>query len=413
MAELTSDKPTDDETSGKMRPGSLDILVRKPVKSADSYAIGLEISGPKDSSTETIGFRRANFEVRHADVWDTLLPLMYITRNGGPLFKRRFSHANVRFEFEASRPVVEFYTRRARLMGLSIDVLSPSSEIGLNAQSSGDVLLFGGGKDSRTMLGMVRETGTDPVVVSAKGRVYATDIPDAKVYQPLNFAMPVRIVPSLMMLPKNIYHGAGLGEVHVSHPWHQYTDITAPDVLDDFSAMLAGIGVETKFHVPLVVLPYNVIQRILVTRYPELYKGQISVKKNEKTDKTLHIAMCLMYHGFDASSVADPEVIQALGEDFRKRMLQDESKAFGYRGNYEVIAREIVCLMNRLTSRGKLAFEGLEKYEAPWVDHIHTYTNPGIDQKFLDIFKGYASEIERSDASLPQCLRDCGTALSA
>jgi hypothetical protein len=384
----------------------LHITVQKPAKSESSYRFAIDVIDPKGRrSTIKIGIEKTNFTIRHAPVWDTYYPLMFITRNGGPLYRTVHSEATIRFDYEASRQIVEFFKRRAANFALTIDVASPMAEIGLDAQTAGELLLFGGGKDSRLLLGMLRETGSDPVVVSANGDRYAADVEGARIFSTVNSSMPNRIVPALMMLPKTIYHGAALGEVHETTPWHQYMDISTPFALAETSALLKSLGIDTTFEVPLAILPYNVVQRILAARYPELYKHQKSVNRNSRQNKTLHVALCKIYHGLDALDCCDPDVLHSLAAAFVDTMTAAPENVWGYRRNYEVIAREIRSILLRVFSHKQFPLSVPSDWDEDWIDHIHSYIAPSVDRRFTRIYRQYAEELDHQSSALPDPLK--------
>lgn len=241
---------------------------------------------------------------------------------------------------------------------------------------------------------MLRETGTNPTIVSAQGTHYAADIREAKTFSTRSFTMPNRIVPALMLLPKVIYHGAGLGEVHETIPWHQYMDISTPEALDETTQLLRSIGVETTFQVPLVVMPYNLTQKVLAVRYPDLYAHQLSVKRNSEGFKTLHVALGKMYHGLEWHDVCDAGVLQVLASRFMQAMTDDPDSVWGYHRNYEIIALEIRALLHRVAPRGGLQLSVPPEWDEPWIDSIHTYTNPSIEDRFLRILREHAEELD-------------------
>lgn len=378
------------------------IAVHAPLKTSREYVFSLDIGDPNGGlATTEIGIRDASFPIPHAPVWDTYYPLMFIIRRGGPLFGIDGAKATIKFDYPASLPVVDFFVERARYMGVSIDVASTTKEITLDAQTSGDLLLFGGGKDSRLLLGMLRELGDKISVISARGAYYAADINGALIYDTVDWRMPSRIVPALMTCPKNVYHGAALGEVHETTPWHQYMDISTPHALSATSQLLKRIGVDTTFHVPLAVLPYNIVQRILARRYPELYKNQKSVKPHSKTNKALHIALSKRYHGLDYRDGMSAELFDNVARRFIAEMVDSPDKIWGHRHHYEVIAREIRALLYRLSRTQEISLSVPDDWDEDWIDRIHTYANPGVEECFIQIYRAFADELDTSESKLP------------
>ena len=193
-----------------------------------------------------------------------MYPLYYLTRNGGPLFNKGHDRARIRLDYPASRSVVEFYIERASRFGLQIDVDAPSVDIGLEPIDGTRVLAFGGGKDSRLILGVLRELGIEPQLMTAgsspadqPGCLITRSIPDAQ------GALASRIMPVLMQVPRHLYLGLGLGEAHREMPWQQYYDMASRRALTEWSRMFGSLGVTIDMHTPVSVLPYNITQRIL------------------------------------------------------------------------------------------------------------------------------------------------------
>jgi len=105
--------------------GTFQITVHKPKKADRDYVFSLHIRTPnKTESTIKLGIRNASFSIPHATLWDTFYPLMFIIRNGGPLFRIDGAKAVIKFDYPASRAVVDFFVERARLMDICIDVVS-------------------------------------------------------------------------------------------------------------------------------------------------------------------------------------------------------------------------------------------------------------------------------------------------
>ncbi len=67
------------------RPGK----VLLPLSKANSHYFSLWQS----SFRYRCGFTARNFEIQHSELWDSVVPLLHLTRNGGPLFKTDYSRA--------------------------------------------------------------------------------------------------------------------------------------------------------------------------------------------------------------------------------------------------------------------------------------------------------------------------------
>lgn len=380
------------------------IQIARPVKTETRCEFSMQVSVAGDSREVRTGFESRNFAIPHHEVWDAILPLMFVTRNGGPVFNRHDGPVRVALEYPVPRLAAEFFEDRARDFGLDIEITSPRVDVTYDLKTSGEMVLFGGGKDSRLLLGSLRELGRDPAVACAEGATYARDIEGARVYDTIGFAMPARMVPGMMLLPRIIHHGSGLGEIHQRTPWQQYFDISAPPALARTNRFLAAIGIDTQFVAPQCILPYNLVQAILARRYPELYAGQVSISPGSKDKKNLHVSLLKRYHGLSHDSHCDEPLFRRLLDRFLARNTSGESP-FEYRESYEVIAREMRAILYRLQARGDLGWLAAPvpaAWDAGWIDTIHTYAYPGVDPDLLAIYRNHARDFDVADkATLP------------
>lgn len=391
---------------------TLFIKVEKPYKSDQEYSFSIgQSDGGQKQAIQKIGFCNTNFPIPHHPIWDSFYPLMFITRNGGPVFNTNYREVIVSFDYVTSEDVVSFFQNRAKNFGFELYVTTKTAEIHLDKKTSNDLVLFGGGKDSRLILGMLKEFGLDPIVCSAKGSHYAQDIPNALTYDTFNFAMPARIVPAMMLCPKNIFYGAGLGEVHETFPWHQFMDISTPNALKETSDLFMSVGANINFHTPASVLPYNLIQKILALRYPLLHKRQISVERNKPGNSGGHkltlVVLCHLYHGLDYSNVADRDVFLHHGHNLLEKYKNDPEKMLGFRRNYEIIIREIIALMFETNKQNKVEkFDADWLWQEPWIDYVHPYQNPGLDTQFFELYSEYAQDLPISlYETIPESLK--------
>lgn len=387
----------------------MQVRIHRPQKTENAYAMALTVAQPGEApATKRIGFIARNFTLPHLELWDSFLPLMWLTRNGGPLFGRDGAKAVVRADFPLNAAIVAFFEQRARDFGIGIDVVSPTTVQTFDVQTKGSCVLFGGGKDSRLLLGTLRELGDSPAVVSGAGAHYARDIEGALSFDLLNIAMPNRIVPAFMLGFKDVYHGSGLGEVHIAKPWwQQYYDISAPAPVAATNRLLQSLGVDVTVHVPQCILPYNLVQLILARRYPDLYRGQISVEPEERSEKNLHIALLKRYHGLPHGDQCSDALLQGLA----RRFVAEQTRAptgFGFHGNREIIQREMRAILLRLHQRGDPALADLAPppaWEAPWIDSIHSYCHPDVNPNLLSLYREYAGDWAGLPAELPRSLR--------
>lgn len=373
----------------------LDIQIGIPEHEARRYVIRFKITYPDGTvRRQQIGIRDSNFDIPHHELWDSVLPLMFLSRNGGPLFGKPIRRARIRAAYPLHQAVAAFFIGRARSFGLDMRVDSACFDRIYDEPCSGDLVLFGGGKDSRLLLGSLREIGLDPTVISARGSSYASDIPEALTYEVLNFAMPCRIVPGLMLRPHTLYHGSGLGEVHIHQPWQQYFDISAQSALDEMSLLLQSLGFDMVLRAPQSILPYNLVQKILSRRYPALAAGQISVVPHVASEKNLHVALLKRYHAIDMSDHCGDGLFDQMLRAFIETTLTSDPDEFGLNRYREVIHREMRAIAWRLHARGDLNLPANlsppDDWNEPWIDFIHGYCNAGVPDALMAIYRDYA-----------------------
>jgi hypothetical protein len=324
------------------------------------------------------GFRSAGRRIEHHPVWDAVYPLFFLTRFGGPLFDTSYTRATIRFDFPIPVVVRDYYIQRASDMGTTLDVEARTTGATFDGASPGGVVLaFGGGKDSRLLLGVLRELGDDPTVATT-GRQNVPDLPAAIVTQAVDGALVDRLMPGLMMGGSELYLGGGLGEAHHVTPWHRYYDMAAPAPLGEMSAMLGMLGLPTRLLAPLVVLPYNVTQRILAHRYPELHRHQHSVRDGQHSEKNLHVTLCRYHHAIPLGSQCSRELFVTLLEEYITRQTE-QAHPFGARDHREVIDREMRAIIHR--HRDEPMFRTVrprvpDHWAGDWIDYTHDYVQP-------------------------------------
>ena len=227
--------------------------------------------------TYHFGFESANFEIKHSDLWDSIFPLFFLTRNGGPLYNKADSQAIVEFDYPILEPVASFYTKRAANFGLDVTVNAETFTRTYDLPTSGHSLSFGGGKESRLLLGVLRETGAAPAVYTS-GAAYAVDLPEAHITESVSGTHAERVMPTLMSLPRILIHGSVLGAVSHETPWQQTYDFGSRYALDEMAMMLRYFGINMDLIAPASVLPAALVQRILHDRYGDLYRHQQSAR---------------------------------------------------------------------------------------------------------------------------------------
>jgi hypothetical protein len=102
------------------------------------------------------GFRTHGWRLEHHPVWDAIYPLMYLTRNGGPLFGSSHRQARIRLGYPIPPQVRDHFAQRALDLGLEVTIDAKPSGATFDGATRGAVIAFGGGKESRVLLGMLR-----------------------------------------------------------------------------------------------------------------------------------------------------------------------------------------------------------------------------------------------------------------
>ncbi len=390
----------------------LTIEVPAPIKTDSRYEFRCTLRGGadgwrrllpgRDPSRLRFGFESRDVAIAHHELWDAIYPLMFLTRNGGPLFHTRHESAVIRVAYPIPRLVRDFYVRRAADFGLAVTVEADTTDAVPPCPTEGHVLAFGGGKDSRLLLGVLREAGRSPRVVTA-GAANAADVPGAWVTTPLNGVLADRVMPALMARGRHFYFGSGLGEAHRETPWHQYFDWGSPRALGEFSRLLAAFGVRMALHAPAAMLPYNLIQRILFERYPELFAHQRSVEPEERTEKNLHVSLCEIHHGIPFHRHCSEGVFRELLDGFVRRQLAAPFD-FGYRNHRETIHREMRAIAFR--HRDHALFAAVRTrlpgdWDGPWIDYVHAYVAPEAPAEFLEVYSRYALTVDAAPAGVP------------
>lgn len=354
-------------------------------------------------SVVNFGFTAQNFVIRHHPVWDSLYPLLFLTRNGGPLFNRGHDRALIRFDYPVSHAVADFYTRRAASMGIDVEIDADTVDVGFDGTATGPVLAFGGGKDSRLILGLTRELAEEPRLFLA-GERGSADLPQTFVSHSVpktEGTLADRLMPSLMARPRVLYLGGGLGEAHRETPWQQYYDVSSPCALAEWSEMLRALGLPTQLRAPLAILPFNITQRILSERYPELAVGQVSVRPGSRSEKNLHVSLLKYEHGWPFDDHCDASLFRELLEGFVRDQLADPD-GFGYRNHRETFNREMRAIIWRHRNEELFATVGADvpdHWDGPWIDYVHDYVAIEADPGLLEIALQYGKRIDSPTGS--------------
>ena len=173
-------------------------------------------AAPLNVDRREFGFVATNFVVDHSPFWDTLYPLMHLTRQGGPLFDQGCDSARIVLRYPFDQNVAAFFVDRASHLGIQLEV--DGREAGHAAEripGDGVALAFGGGKDSRLLLGLLTEFGELPSPFQS-GFPIGFDIADLFVTEPVSLGLADHVMPALMCAGEAFYFGSGIGE-RISH----------------------------------------------------------------------------------------------------------------------------------------------------------------------------------------------------
>jgi len=360
----------------------------------------------KTTRRERFGYEGVNFEILHSPIWDSIYPLLYLTRNGGPLFNRH-EEAVINFRYPIITTVKDFYFKRAKNFGIEIEITGPEHEAVFEGTTKGVAVAFGGGKESRLIWGILDELGLEPRLYSSlslQETNYAADTP-ANISKPIgDFSLANRVMPTLMSQSSKAYIGMGISECERTNPWHQYYDFSNR-ALTEFSDLLFSLGLNTKCLSPMAVVPYNIIQRILTERYPKKYAGQMSVSPGSRNVKNLQISLCKLYHSIDFSSHCDTRLFRSLLSGFVHAQLRNPED-FGPRNGRRFAVMEMRSLTYHLREHELLTdVKALipDEWKGEWIDNIHLYVAPNTEPGFVEIYSQYAKSIQKS-VNKDECL---------
>lgn len=349
------------------------------------------------------GFVATNFAIAHSSFWDTAYPLMHLTRQGGPLLDQGCDAARIVLRFAFDPAISNFFVHRAARFGIDLEVDGMTAiRADVRSPTCDSTLAFGGGKDSRLLLGLLREFDTNPAPFQS-GFPIGFDIADLKVTEPVSLGLADHVMPALMCAGQAFFFGSGLGEAHLSEPWHRHYDFGSPTALDELGTLCSSYGPVLRCQAPLSLLPYNLIQRILADRFPRLAKFQQSVEPNEESEKNLHVSLCKLYHGLDIKDNASPAVLRSLLDKFIEHQLANPND-FGFRDYRLPIRLEMRALLDRLRDHELIhhaASRIPESWAGDWIDHVHRYVDPHVDRQFLDVFHEYADDLPEGGYRIP------------
>ena len=326
---------------------------------------------------------------------------------GGPLFGKSCD-AEIRFKYPVCGPIVDFFINRCR-NGWAYDLMVSAprmldaSELEVPEPSRRATLAFSGGRDSRLLLGMLMEMGVNPVCV-----YHGNDLDPVAGVSELKTSWPVRgvlsevLMPAFMQAGPFMYLGQGMDEaMYKPPPWRQYYDLASHFCLRDMSDLLASVGVQTKVLAPLTIAPRNVVQNMLHSRYPHLAAYQYSCKPFTKQNKNGRTSLYKLCNNISPWKECPLPL-------FKTIMIQLMDQDFSYPKFHPNSNFEARCVIHRLRSRPELSHVKpriQDAWAGQWIDYLHTYINPTVDEGVLSIFKEYACDVshspDQSDYRLP------------
>jgi hypothetical protein len=322
---------------------------------------------------------------------------MFCTLHRGPFINTPYTRGIVRFRYPILEPVRDFYVQRAKDCGIDLVVEADTYEKQFDFPTGGTALSFGGGKESRLVLGMLREFGESPRIVTAFRQNKPPDIGNVRVVEPISGAWAERLMPSMMFGAADVYFGGGLGGASYHEPWHHYYSQLSPQSHGLLSELLQSLGERTSHHSPLCPAPANLIQKMLADRFPQLFDYQNSVPANAASAKNLQVSLLKLYHGIPFKRHCSEGLFRHLLHRFVIRKLHN-AHDFRPRNRREAVEREMMAIICRRRSHPLI--RPLSGYipawwNASWIDHLHSYVNPGADPRFGEVFSEYASEYDR------------------
>jgi len=382
------------------------IRVERPIRTDDTYVFPYRVTDTTPGRRLVarlaglrgvelrLGFQAVNFSIRHSPLWDSFCPLWFLTRIGGPVFGHGIERCEIRFDYPVLDRVARFFEGRAANLGYEAVVTGRTYDDTFDLPTSGRQIPFGGGKDSRTILGLLRELGESPTVSTAGRANWPPDLPGAIHHEPVNGALTERLMPILMSGAAHVYLGGNLNGVAWHSPWHRYYDWASPEAQGGLAGLLRSLGVAISFHCPLGVLPANLTQKVLFDRYPDLFAHQRSVAPNARKEKQLQIALLRLYHGIPIGDGCSDEVFRFCLRQFHTARLANPDD-WGPHHCRMVFQREMMALVYRLRDHPLLS-EVRDAvpatWDASWIDGVHAYVDRRVDPSILEIFREYAPE---------------------
>lgn len=366
----------------------LTFTVEPPIKTKTEYIFSFYSANKK---VRNFGFRTDEFEIPHGSVWDTLYPLIYLTRNGGPVYLK-YDEVKVVFQYPVVKEFVELMKRRCKSQGVRLEVEAPA-EIEATAEAPvwNTVVGFGGGKESSLNCGITKELGYSPTMLMGSPKPPTPrkrwDWDDVVFFIPINKGIVDRLIVQ-MMCGGTLYHGSSLDDTWHTIPWQQYYDIGTAESLTALNDTFTKTGIDRKVIAPLRCLPCAQIPKILCDRYPEVGAKRESVNKSARNEKNMHVSLCEMMGDVSILEHCSPELLVILAREFIPKC-----NDYGQR-NGRMVARLGMCsMLYHLRDHEYLKpIRSLipDSWDRRFIHYGHFYKN--VPKEFEEIFREYLEE---------------------
>jgi hypothetical protein len=366
------------------------FTIQIPVKTKREYIFSFY---SRKVLIRNFGFKTTNFDIPHGSIWDTLYPMMFITRNGGPVFNK-LDEATLVFEYPVVKEVVDLMIDRCKMQGINLTVDAPSEIMATAQEPLWDCVVgFGGGKESSLNCGITRELGYSPMMMMGSRR---QSVPkrrwnwdDIVFTNPINKGISDRLVAQLMC-GRVLYHGSCLDDSMKTNPWHQYYDIGCQESWNTMNDMFKSVGVDRSVYTPLECLPCAQIPKILCTRYPDVAEKRKSVDDFSFGEKNMHVSLCEMTGGIDPAFHCKPDMLVDLVNRFIDKY---NSEDYGKR-DARLLARDGMCAMLYYLRDHKYLKPVKDRIKDEWerefIHKGHFYKD--VPKEFESIIREYIEE---------------------
>lgn len=363
----------------------LTIRIPRPIKKPHEYRFLCPIS---TGGARTFGLTTETFAIPHDVLWDTVYPLIYMTRMGGPIYSLH-KKATLIFQYPIVKAVAKMIIARCRQQGFELRIEAPGEILpGPTPFIWDNVVGFGGGKESSLMAGITRELGLKPqMMMGTKGAgpcAKRWDWDDITFFNPIGKGTCDRLIIQ-MMCGKTVYHGAELESNWEHTPWHYYYDIGVQECWDVWNKVFSYLGVDRRVLVPLQVLSCAQMPKVLCNRYPEIARVRKSVDR-VNTLKNFHVALCEMTSGIDFRDHIPLAVFTAQAASFIP-----EAENYGFRMARYITYKGICSMLYH--NRDNKLLSGLDikdEWDYRFIHYGHYYR--GTPPEFREILEQYVPD---------------------